>query len=84
MSEQTVDLPQETLDLLILRTLALEPQHGWAISERIHQVSSKVMQAHVLTYIADHPINRIQELLPWNLTPINISQPVREKAVCAK
>jgi PadR family transcriptional regulator PadR len=44
MSEQTVDLPQGTLDLLILRTLALEPQHGWAISERIHQVSNKVLQ----------------------------------------
>lgn len=44
MSEQTIDLPQGTLDLLILRTLALEPQHGWAISERIHQVSSKVLQ----------------------------------------
>jgi PadR family transcriptional regulator PadR len=44
MSEHTVDLPQGTLDLLILRTLALEPQHGWAISERIHQVSSKVLQ----------------------------------------
>lgn len=44
MSGQTVDLPQGTLDLLILRTLALEPQHGWAISERIHQVSSKVLQ----------------------------------------
>jgi PadR family transcriptional regulator PadR len=44
MPEQTVDLPQGTLDLLILRTVALEPQHGWAISERIHQVSSKVLQ----------------------------------------
>src|ERR1700753_283797 len=44
MPEQTLDLPQGTLDLLILRTLALEPQHGWAISERIHQVSSKVLQ----------------------------------------
>jgi PadR family transcriptional regulator, regulatory protein PadR len=40
----TVDLPQGTLDLLILRTLALGPQHGWGISERIHQVSSKVLQ----------------------------------------
>jgi PadR family transcriptional regulator, regulatory protein PadR len=39
-----VDLPQGTLDLLILRTLATGPQHGWAISERIHQVSSKVLQ----------------------------------------
>ena len=36
-----MDLPQGTLDLLILRTLALEPQHGWAISERIHQVSGE-------------------------------------------
>jgi PadR family transcriptional regulator, regulatory protein PadR len=43
MSEPTVDLPQGTLDLLILRTLALGPQHGWAISERIHQVSSKAL-----------------------------------------
>jgi PadR family transcriptional regulator, regulatory protein PadR len=41
---QGIDLPQGTLDLLILRTLAPEPQHGWAISERIHQVSSKVLQ----------------------------------------
>ena len=39
-----IDLPQGTLDLLILRTLALEPQHGWAISERIRQVSTEVLQ----------------------------------------
>jgi PadR family transcriptional regulator PadR len=38
-----IDLPQGTLDLLILRTLALEPQHGWAISERIEQISSEVL-----------------------------------------
>lgn len=43
-SQQGVDLPQGTLDLLILRTIALGPMHGWAISERIHQVSSKVLQ----------------------------------------
>lgn len=41
-----LDLPQGTLDLLILRIVSLEPQHGWAISERIHQVSSKVLQVH--------------------------------------
>ena len=40
----SLDLPQGTLDLLILRTLALGPNHGWAISERIRQVSSKVLQ----------------------------------------
>ncbi|HEX9704726.1 MAG TPA: PadR family transcriptional regulator [Gemmatimonadales bacterium] len=34
-----LDLPQGTLDLLILRALSLGPMHGWAISERLHQVS---------------------------------------------
>ncbi len=46
MAPQSIDLPQGTLDLLILRTLSLGPMHGWAISERIHQVSSKVLQIH--------------------------------------
>jgi transcriptional regulator len=44
MANQRIDLPQGTLDLLILKTLALEPQHGWAISERIQQISSDVLQ----------------------------------------
>jgi PadR family transcriptional regulator len=38
-----LDLPQGTLDLLILKAISLEPQHGWAISERIHQISNKVL-----------------------------------------
>lgn len=38
-----IDLPQGTLDLLILRTLSPGPQHGWAISERVQQVSSDVL-----------------------------------------
>lgn len=38
------DLVQGTLDLLILRTLALEPMHGWAIAQRIRQMSSDVLQ----------------------------------------
>jgi transcriptional regulator len=38
------DLVQGTLDLLILRTLALEPMHGWAIAQRIRQVSGDVLQ----------------------------------------
>jgi PadR family transcriptional regulator PadR len=33
------DLPQGTLDLLILKALALEPLHGWGISERLQQMS---------------------------------------------
>ena len=40
----STDLLQGTLDLLILRTLSLEPQHGWAISERVQQVSSDVLR----------------------------------------
>ena len=39
-----MDLPQGTLDLLILKTLALAPQHGWAISERLHQISSETLR----------------------------------------
>ncbi len=38
MSDQT-DVLQGTLDLLIMRTISLEPMHGWAISQRIQQVS---------------------------------------------
>ncbi len=41
---ERIDLPQGTLDLLILRTLALEPQHGWGISERVQQMSGDVLQ----------------------------------------
>ena len=44
MPAQRIDLPQGTLDLLILRTLALGPQHGWAISERVQQISSDVLR----------------------------------------
>jgi len=39
-----ISLPQGTLDLLILKALSLEPQHGWAISERIQQVSNQAVQ----------------------------------------
>jgi PadR family transcriptional regulator, regulatory protein PadR len=44
MTSESIDLPQGTLDLLILRTLSLEEQHGWAISERIQQISSDVLR----------------------------------------
>jgi transcriptional regulator len=39
-----VDLPQGTLDLLLLKTLSLEAMHGWAIAERIRQVSHAALQ----------------------------------------
>ena len=38
------DLVQGTLDLLILKIIALEPMHGWAIAHRIRQMSSEVLQ----------------------------------------
>ena len=44
MTDEKLDLPQGTLDLLILKALSLEPQHGWAISERIQQVSRAALQ----------------------------------------
>ena len=43
MSTDQLDLPQGTLDLLILKTLALESRHGWAISERLHQISAATL-----------------------------------------
>src|SRR6266700_2285832 len=45
MSKPT-DLVQGTLDLLILKTIALEPMHGWGIAERIRQVSKEVLQVN--------------------------------------
>ena len=40
------DLVQGTLDLLILKTLALEPMHGWGIAQRIRQISKDVLQVN--------------------------------------
>ena len=40
------DLVQGTLDLLILKTVALEPMHGWGIAQRIQQVSKEVLQVN--------------------------------------
>src|ERR1700729_723773 len=38
------DLVQGTLDLLILKTISLEPKHGWAVAKRIQQISNEVLQ----------------------------------------
>jgi transcriptional regulator len=43
---RTPDLLPGTLDLLILRTLQKDALHGWAISERIHQISNNVLQVN--------------------------------------
>ena len=43
MSKPT-DLVQGTVDLLIMKTIALEPLHGWAIAQRIRQLSDEILQ----------------------------------------
>jgi PadR family transcriptional regulator PadR len=44
MADERLDLPQGTLDLLILKALTLESLHGWAISERLQQISREALQ----------------------------------------
>ena len=44
MTKSKTDLLQGTLDMLILKTLVLEPMHGWGISQRIQQISDDVLQ----------------------------------------
>lgn len=44
MPDDKLDLPQGTLDLLILKALSLGAMHGWAISQRIQQVSQDALQ----------------------------------------
>ena len=46
MAHRREDLLQGTLDMLVLRVLALEPMHGWGISERIQQISRDVFQVN--------------------------------------
>ena len=44
MADGRLDLPQGTLDLLILKAVSLKPMHGWAISDRLRQVSRAMLQ----------------------------------------
>jgi PadR family transcriptional regulator, regulatory protein PadR len=44
MADERIELPQGTLDLLILKALALESMHGWAVSERLQQISREALQ----------------------------------------
>ncbi|MEP7341053.1 MAG: PadR family transcriptional regulator [Acidobacteriota bacterium] len=46
MSKTKSDILQGTLDLLILKTLALDPMHGWGITQRIQQISDGVLQVN--------------------------------------
>ena len=44
MTRKKADLLQGTLDLLVLKTLSLEPMHGWGLSKRIRQMSGGVLE----------------------------------------
>jgi PadR family transcriptional regulator, regulatory protein PadR len=46
MAEERSELLQGTLDLLVLRTLATGPRHGWGISQRIQQISNEVLRVN--------------------------------------
>ncbi len=65
------DLLQGTLDVLILRTLALEPKHGWAIGKRIQQVSRDVL--HVQQGSLYPALHRLEQQgwirAEWQQTP---------------
>ena len=72
MSKPT-DLVQGTLDLLILKVVALEPQHGWAIAQRIRQMSGEVLQVgQSALYPALHKLER-QKLVKaeWKMSETN-------------
>ena len=71
--EHRIDLPQGTLDLLILRTLALGPLHGWAISERLQQISSDVLRVRQGSlYPALHRLERRGWIKPrWGTSDNN-------------
>jgi transcriptional regulator len=59
MTANRIDLPQGTLDLLILRALLPASLHGWAISERIQQISRDALQVQQGTlYPALHRLER--------------------------
>ena len=69
------DLIQGTLDLLILKTVALEPMHGWAIAKRIQQVSRDVLQ---VTQGALYPALHRLEQQGWLRAEWRVSETGRE------
>jgi len=73
VTDQPLDLPQGTLDLLILRVLRLEPLHGWAISERLHQISDEALTIKQGSlYPALHRLERRGWIKPrWGVSESN-------------
>ncbi len=70
MPPERLELPQGTLELLILQTLETEPQHGWAISERLNQRSDGALQVQQGSlYPALHRMERRGLIRPdWRVT----------------
>lgn len=73
MTQSSTDVLQGTLDLLILKTLSLEPMHGWAISQRIQQLSQDALQVgQGSLYPALHRLERKGLILSsWGTTENN-------------
>ena len=69
------DLVQGTLDLLILKTVSLEPQHGWAIAKRIQQVSNEILQ---ITQGALYPALHRLEQQGWVRSEWRVTESGRE------
>jgi PadR family transcriptional regulator, regulatory protein PadR len=67
------DLVQGTLDLLILKVIALEPMHGWAIAQRIRQMSGEVLQVgQSALYPALHKLERQGRIKSeWKISETN-------------
>jgi transcriptional regulator len=69
------DLIQGTLDLLILKTISIEPMHGWAIAKRIQQVSDAALQ---ITQGALYPALHRLEQQGWISAEWRITETGRE------
>jgi PadR family transcriptional regulator, regulatory protein PadR len=69
------ELIQGTLDLLILKILSLEPQHGWAIARRIQQVSNEALQ---ITQGALYPALHRLEQQGWTKSEWRVTEGGRD------
>jgi PadR family transcriptional regulator len=71
MSDEKIDLLQGTLDLLVLKTLSLEPMHGWGISQRIQQISRDALQVQQGSL---YPALKRLELAGWITSAWGVSE----------
>jgi len=76
---KSIDLLQGTLDLLILKTLAPKPMHGWGISQRIQQISHESLQVHQGSL---YPALRRLEAQGWIDSPWGASENHRKAKYC--